>query len=1020
MIQRTTRERSWRTLLPLFFVAASTLIASAQDRAQRYIYMGNDAKLAYHHDALGNRIPDYSHCGFQAGNAPIPDVQAKVFVTPVPGDATAAIQRAIDYVSELPANREGFRGAVLLGEGMFYVEGQLRIRRSGVVLRGTNSLAGTTIVATGLNRRTLIRIAGSGEPRLGNEIQIADNYVAAGSTQVELAAAAPWQVGSEIAITHPSSLDWIASIGMNRFPTDDKGSWLDWKARTMDVQWERTIQKIEGSQLAFDVPLTCCIDAKFAHGTVRSMDWPDRINQVGIESIRLSSVSISKNPKDEEHSWDAIGIEKACDVWVRDVAMAGFAGFAVSILETAKRVSVIRCSSSAPISEHAAGRRRTFYTCGQQTLFQSCKSDSGRHDFAVGYLAAGPNAFVDCSATNAQNFSGPIESWATGVLYDNVNLDGGGLSLTNREIDGQGIGWTTANSLLWQCSAPIITCRNPPGHQNWAIGCWAGFVGDGHWKSMNEFVKPESLYQAQHAERMSPSLSQSILSANPISPKFNEIAPADLRRSEIALSNVAPAKNPVSLQTLSIRNGWLCIGDRIATGNRSGTMWWRGSMLPSRTSEFGVGVTRFTPGRTGKGFTDDLNELSDSMIENNQMILEHHWGLWYDRRRDDHEMIRRLDGEVWGPFYEQPWARSGQGLAWDGLSKYDLESFNPWYFSRLREFAGQCEIKGRILMQQMYFQHNILEAGAHWADFPWRSANNIQQVGFAEPPPYANKKRIFQADEFYDVNHPVRRALHVAYIRQCLSNMIGRRNVVFSIGEEFTGPASFVRFWLETIADWKTQHPNESPLICISCTHDVQDEILADANLGALIQIVDLKYWWYFADGSLYAPKGGENLAPRQQLREWKGKKSRSDLQTARQIHELRMRYPDKAILSNFPTQNSWATVASGGSIPTRSPAMPAGILESIPQLAPMKSTETGRYGMMTEGAKYLVYGVQEDGSSFGSMKVRLASFGKEFLGQWLDPNSGAVIREVRVKKGMDFEEMPPSGAGHLLWLEAR
>ncbi len=95
------------------------------------------------------------------------------------------------------------------------------------------------------------------------------------------------------------------------------------------------------------------------------------------------------------------------------------------------------------------------------------------------------------------------------------------------------------------------------------------------------------------------------------------------------------------------------------------------------------------------------------MVAKGQVILEHHWGLWYDRRRDDHEMIRRIDGEVWGPFYEQPWARSGQGIAWDGLSKYDLERFNTWYFSRLNQFASECELKGLILLQQMYFQHNI-------------------------------------------------------------------------------------------------------------------------------------------------------------------------------------------------------------------------------------------------------------------------------------------------------------------------
>ena len=128
------------------------------------------------------------------------------------------------------------------------------------------------------------------------------------------------------------------------------------------------------------------------------------------------------------------------------------------------------------------------------------------------------------------------------------------------------------------------------------------------------------------------------------------------------------------------------------------------------------------------------------MRRTGQAVLEHHWGLWYDRRRDDHQMVRRIDGDVWPPFYEQPWARSGRGTAWDGLSKYDLTQFNPWYFARLKQFADLCDRKGLVLVQQMYFQHNVLEAGAHWADFPWRPANCLQETGFPEPPPYENKQ----------------------------------------------------------------------------------------------------------------------------------------------------------------------------------------------------------------------------------------------------------------------------------------
>ena len=42
---------------------------------------------------------------------------------------------------------------------------------------------------------------------------------------------------------------------------------------------------------------------------------------------------------------------------------------------------------------------------------------------------------------------------------------------------------------------------------------------------------------------------------------------------------------------------------------------------------------------------------------------------------------------------------------------------------------------GLVLFHENYFQHNILEAGAHWADCPWRPANNVNDTGLPEPPP---------------------------------------------------------------------------------------------------------------------------------------------------------------------------------------------------------------------------------------------------------------------------------------------
>src|SRR5690606_12202213 len=306
-------------------------------------------------------------------------------------------------------------------------------------------------------------------------------------------------------------------------------------------------------------------------------------------------------------------------------------------------------------------------------------------------------------------------------------------------------------------------------------------------------------------------------------------------------------------------------------------------------------ITRFVPGEKGLGLTDDLTEVAKYMTSNNILSIDHNYGLWYDRRRDDHERTRRINGEVWPPFYELPFARSGEGIAYDGLSKYDLTRYNHFYWNRLEEFAKLADENGLVLLHQNYFQHNILEAGAHYTDFPWRTANNINNVGFPEPVHYAGDKRIFMDEQFYDINHPIRREIHRAYIRKCLENFQNNSNVIHLISAEFTGPLHFVEFWIDVIKEWK-QETGKNVFVALSTTKDVQDVILKDKNRATEIQFIDIRYWHYQADGSTYAPEGGKHLAPRQHARLLKPKKTSFD-QVYRAVSEYRMNFPDKAVI---------------------------------------------------------------------------------------------------------------------------
>ena len=191
---------------------------------------------------------------------------------------------------------------------------------------------------------------------------------------------------------------------------------------------------------------------------------------------------------------------------------------------------------------------------------------------------------------------------------------------------------------------------------------------------------------------------------------------------------------------VTIANGRIQMDGTLLVGGSHTTPWWNGKLKTSFLKKASPAITRFVPGREGLGLTDRIDSVIGYMKQKNILVFDQNYGLWYDRRRDDHERVRRRDGDVWGPFYEQPFGRSGQGTAWEGLSKYDLNRPNAWYWSRLKEFAEKGSKDGLLLFHENYFQHNILEAGAHWVDCPWRSTNNINQTGFPEPAPFAGDK----------------------------------------------------------------------------------------------------------------------------------------------------------------------------------------------------------------------------------------------------------------------------------------
>lgn len=323
----------------------------------------------------------------------------------------------------------------------------------------------------------------------------------------------------------------------------------------------------------------------------------------------------------------------------------------------------------------------------------------------------------------------------------------------------------------------------------------------------------------------------------------------------------------------------------------------------------------------------------------------------------------------------------------------------------MNDFAEKGAEKGKLLFNQHYFQHNILEAGAHWVDSPWRSTNNINSTDFPEPVPFAGDKRIFVADMFYDVNHPERRKLHRDYIRMNLDQFADNPNVIHFISAEYTGPQHFTEFWLDVIDEWQKE-TGKDVKVALSATKDVQDAILANPKYADVVDIIDIRYWHYKTDG-VYAPEGGKNLAPRQHARKMKVGKVTFD-QAYNAVSEYRAKYPEKAVIyyaQNYPDM-AWAVFMGGGSLA----GIPVKDQKFLAEVATMNVVPRvdESYTMLSKKDGCIIYSVAD-----GNVPVDLEQ-GKYRI-ESIDPKTGV---STVVNKGIKIkgQYMLPSTAGKVYW----
>ncbi|AWO00636.1 hypothetical protein DLD77_02435 [Chitinophaga alhagiae] len=471
----------------------------------KFVKVSKTGALEYMPDAQGNTIPDFSRVGYYFGDRPLPRIAVVKTISATGTDNDQQhIQAAIDEIAGQTPDADGFRGALLLKKGTYYIPDRIRITTSGIVLRGE---AGTRLVATAKTQVSLIDVSGSGQAREvpGSRVKITDGYVPTGATSFHVADASGFRPGDAVILFRPGTQQWITDLQMDRIVT--RPGTKQWRPGEYDLRYERTITKIAGNKVTVDNPVVMPLETKYGGGELYKYTFEGRIRQVGVEDLLCESTFDADTA--ENHAWDAVAFGKAEHCWVTGVTARYFGYSCVNLKRDARNISVLNSNCFEHKSIITGSRRYSFNNSGQLNLFMNCHATDGRHDYVTGAITCGPNVFVHCTAKRTHADIGPHHRWASGTLYDNIVTDGE-INVQDRGNWGSGHGWAGVTQVVWNCTVKRAAIQSPwASGKNYCIGLTGEKYNgrlkdrpDAEWEGQNKpGVTPASLYQAQLAAR---------------------------------------------------------------------------------------------------------------------------------------------------------------------------------------------------------------------------------------------------------------------------------------------------------------------------------------------------------------------------------------------------------------------------------------------------------------------------------------------------------------------------------------
>lgn len=232
-----------------------------------------------------------------------------------------------------------------------------------------------------------------------------------------------------------------------------------------------------------------------------------------------------------------------------------------------------------------------------------------------------------------------------------------------------------------------------------------------------------------------------------------------------------------------------------------------------------------------------------------------------------------------------PWARSATSGANDGGNKFDLNTFDDAYWTRLKGYLQDCKDKGIVVCIQ-YFDECSVEAGSdphRWDQNPFNPQNNINGISNLNTSDASYSSSTQWSQSFYNTSNTTLMGFQDAFVEKLLDETSGYGNVIYEMANEYGGEGStqfsghfaWPQHLIDLFSAYETAHPGLKLLhtnMPFGTSYD-QAEYFAAAGINCIdayrqfpsyndVQGVNNFLGAHYAEGKpIFAGKIGNDLA---------------------------------------------------------------------------------------------------------------------------------------------------------------